>query len=172
MSRPALAFRPEHAHGYAEGVADEHFEKKRQAGQRGAPAEAEKEHLEEIDLPGGDADAAHEGVQPSGKLAVFEEMERENADGDVIKAGVDVGVEPIGGQRPVEAEKFERGDIAKAEQGAESDEAQAHAAAIKVEVKAEGGDEKIADKEQAVEIARDVDGADEPFIGHIDDEGG
>ena len=134
--------------------------------------QTEKEHLEQINLPGGAADAAHEGVQTAGKLLIFEKMKREHSDSDIIKAGVNIGIEPVGRQRPVEAEKFKRSDIAQASKRAETDEPETHAAAVEIEIQAKGGDEKIANEQQAIEIARNIDGTDEPFIGHVDDKRG
>ena len=50
FSRAAFHVRPQTAHGHAKRITDEHFYGQRQAGKGRAPAESEKEHLEQIDL--------------------------------------------------------------------------------------------------------------------------
>ena len=111
-------------------------------------------------------------MQTAGKHFVLKKLEGKNGDGDIIKAGVHIGVEPIGGERPIEAVKFEGGDIREAGEGEKANEPETHAAAIEIEIQAKGGDEKIANEQQAIEIARNIDGTDEPFIGHVDDKRG
>lgn len=170
FSRAPFQIRPQTAHGHAKRITREHFCSQRQTGKWRAPAETEKEHLKQIDLPGGAADSLDEIIQAAGKHFVLKKLEGENGDGDIIKAGVHIGIEPIGGERPVETVKFEGGDIREAGEGEKANEPEPHAAAIEIEIKAKGGDEKIANEQQAIEIARNIDGTDEPFIGHIDNE--